>query len=118
MVHRGVFVLPLGNDLFRVGATFKWDDVFAGPTDQARAWLLERLQALVQSPVEVVEHTAGVRPAARDRRPLLGITGAAQAVFNGLGSRGVLLAPWCAQHLAAHLLDGAVLDPEVDAARA
>jgi glycine/D-amino acid oxidase-like deaminating enzyme len=117
MVHRGVFVLPLGNDLFRVGATFKWDDVFAGPTDQARAWLLERLQALVQSPVEVVEHTAGVRPAARDRRPLLGITGAAQAVFNGLGSRGVLLAPWCAQHLAAHLLDGAVLDPEVDAAR-
>lgn len=118
MVHRGVFVLPLGNDLFRVGATFKWDDVFAGPTDQARAWLLDRLHALVRSPVEVVEHTAGVRPAARDRRPLLGITGAAQAVFNGLGSRGVLLAPWCAQHLAAHLLDGAVLDPEVDAARA
>ncbi len=117
MVHRGVFILPLGNALFRVGATFKWDDVFAGPTDEARTWLLERLHALVQCPVEVVEHTAGVRPAARDRRPLLGITGPSQAVFNGLGSRGVLLAPWCAQHLVAHLFDGAALDPEVDVAR-
>lgn len=117
MVHRGVFVLPLGRGLYRVGATFKWDDVFAGPSDEARAWLLERLRALVQVPVEVVDHAAGVRPTARDRRPLLGITGPAQAVFNGLGSRGVLLAPWCAQHLAAHLLDGAALDPEVDVAR-
>ncbi len=117
MVHRGVFVLPLGKGLYRVGATFKWEDVFDGPTDDARAWLLERLQALVQAPVEVVDHSAGVRPTARDRRPFLGITGPAQAVLNGLGSRGVLLAPWCAQHLAAHLIDGAALDAEVDVAR-
>jgi glycine/D-amino acid oxidase-like deaminating enzyme len=34
-------------------------------------------------------------------------------VLNGLGSRGVLLAPWCAAHLADHLFNGAPIDTEV-----
>lgn len=113
MVHRGVFILPLGQDRYRVGATFQWTEVFSGPTDKARTWLLERLADLVDAPVEVLSHTAGVRPAARDRRPLLGITGPGEALFNGLGSRGVLLAPWCAEQLVAHLFIGTPLDPEV-----
>jgi glycine/D-amino acid oxidase-like deaminating enzyme len=113
MVHRGVFILPLGNDLFRVGATFRWDEVFAGPTEEGRQWLLEKLAAVVHAPVEVVEHTAGVRPASKDRRPVLGITAVHEALFNGLGSRGVLLAPWCSQHLADHLFRGMPLDAEV-----
>jgi glycine/D-amino acid oxidase-like deaminating enzyme len=113
MVHRGVFLMPLGDDRFRVGATFSWDRVWEGPTDEARAWLLAKLAAFVQLPVEVLGHPAGVRPASRDRRPILGITGPQQAVFNGLGSRGVLLAPWSAMQLADHLFAGKAFDPEV-----
>ncbi len=114
MVHRGVFLVPLGNELYRVGATFVWEDVWNDRPDAARELLLERLRAFVDAPLEVVGRTWGVRPASRDRRPLLGRTGPREAIFNGLGSRGVLLAPWCAAHLAAHLWDGAPLDPEVD----
>lgn len=117
IVHRGVFLLPQGSDLFRVGATFAWDQVWSGPTEQGRAWLEERLKQLLTLPYEVVDHWAGVRPASKDRRPILGRTSPHEAVLNGLGSRGVLLAPWCARHLADHLLAGGPLDPEVDAAR-
>ena len=117
IVHRGVFLLPQGGDLFRVGATFAWDQVWSGPTDQGRAWLEERLKQLLMLPYEVVDHWAGVRPASKDRRPILGRTSPQEAVLNGLGSRGVLLAPWCARHLADHLMAGRPLDPEVDAAR-
>ena len=69
--------------------------------------------------VELIDHTAGVRPASRDRRPIIGTVKdhSRLAVLNGLGARGVLLAPWSAQHLIAHLFDGAALDPEVDAKR-
>jgi glycine/D-amino acid oxidase-like deaminating enzyme len=120
MVHRGVFLLPtpaLGPEVYRVGATFKWDDVWEGVTAEARQGLLDKVARITDRPVEVLGHWAGVRPASKDRRPLLGRITARQAVLNGLGSRGVLLAPWCAQHLAAHLFDGAALDPEVDVAR-
>lgn len=124
VVHRGVFIIPVpgarigeGNDRYRVGSTFAWDHVWSGPTDEARRWLLDKLERVVSRSVEVEDHWAGVRPASRDRRPLLGRTAAHEAILNGLGSRGVLLAPWSAQHLAAHLLDGAPLDPEVDIQR-
>ncbi len=116
MVHQGVFLLPtpsLGEDVYRVGATFKWDNVWEGPTARARTWMLEKIAGITDAPVEVLDHWCGVRPASRDRRPILGVTGPSEAVFNGLGSRGVLLAPWCAQHLADHVFEGQALDPEV-----
>jgi glycine oxidase len=118
MVHSGIFLLPLGAGLFRVGSTYAWEEVWSGPTDEAREYLLGRLrQLLPHAQVEVVDHRAGVRPTARDRRPLLGRISPRQLVLNGLGSRGVLLAPWCAQHLADHLLLGTPLDGEVDRSR-
>lgn len=121
VVHNGVFLLPLGADLYRLGATFKWTDVWEGPTAEGRRWLLDKLGTLLvpdkMARVTVLEHVAGVRPTSKDRRPILGRIAPHEAVFNGLGSRGALLAPWCAQHLAAHLFDGAPLDREVDVQR-
>lgn len=117
IVHRGVFIVPLGDDIYRIGATFAWDEVWSGPTEEGRRHLLDKLSRLWSGEVQVVEHWAGVRPASADRRPILGRITPRQVVLNGLGSRGVLLAPWCAAHLAAHLLDGLQLDPEVDVAR-
>lgn len=117
MVHRAAFIVPLGDDVYRIGSTFAWDDVWSGPTEEGRRSLLDRLQRLWSGPVEVLEHWAGVRPASKDRRPILGRTAPHEAVLTGLGSRGALLAPWCATHLAEHLIDGKALDAEVDVAR-
>lgn len=113
MVHRGIFLLPVGGDRYRVGATFAWGDVWSGPSASGREELLRRLRLLTEADVQVLEHTAGVRPAAKDRRPLLGPIGPHRAVLNGLGSRGVSLAPWCAGHLFDHLFEGVPLDAEV-----
>lgn len=119
--HRHVFILPLGDDRYRVGATFSWDHVWNGPSDEARQWLLDKVAAVLKPEVmahaRVVGQTSGVRPTTRDRRPILGSIAPGEAILNGLGVRGVMLAPWCAQHLADHLFDGAPLDPEVDVAR-
>ena len=117
MVHGAVGLLPMGEELYRVGSTFKWTDVWSGPTEDARHSLLEKLETFVKVPVEVVAQHAGVRPTTRDRRPILGTEAAHEAVFNGLGTRGVLLAPWCAEHLLDHLFEGKKLDPEVDRQR-
>lgn len=117
MLHRGVFALPTPEGLHRVGATFAWENVWEGPTDEARTRLLEKLTKLTPVSAEVVDQWTGVRPTSADRRPILGATAAHEAILNGLGARGVLLAPWCAAHLADHLFAGKALDPEVDAAR-
>jgi glycine/D-amino acid oxidase-like deaminating enzyme len=117
MVHQGIGLLPAADGSWVVGSTFKWTDVWEGPTRLAREWMLERVADMVDAPVEVVGHHAGVRPAARDRKPILGRSGPCRAVINGLGARGVMQAPWCATHLLAHLFDGVALEGEVDRAR-
>jgi glycine oxidase len=116
-VHAGAFLLPLGNHLYRCGATFQWNEVWEGPRPSVAQWLLGQARSITDRPMELVAHNAGVRPASRDRRPLLGRTGPGQAVFNGLGAKGVVQAPWCARHLLDHLFADAPLDPEVEAAR-
>lgn len=118
MVHRGGFLLPVGGHRYKVGSTFAWTDVWGGTSASAREELLRKTAAMLRTPpTGAYAFECGVRPAARDRRPLLGQVAENQAVLNGLGSRGVLVAPWCAEHLIAHLFDGQALDPEVDIAR-
>lgn len=117
IVHGGIGLLPIGGGLFRAGSTFKWTDTWEGATEEARDWMLARLAELLDLTVEVVDHHAGVRPAAVDRKPIIGQTGPHQAMINGLGARGVMQAPWCAAHLLDHLMNGHPLDPEVDLSR-
>ena len=117
ILHRQIFLLPIGNEFFKLGSTFVWNDVWTGPTLHAREHLLGKLKEIIPHRIEVIDHQAGVRPAARDRRPLLGIIGEHRAVFNGLGARGTLIAPWCAEHLIEHMFEGKPLDLEVDISR-
>lgn len=118
LVHRGGFLLPVGNHRYRVGSTFAWDAVWDGPTGSGRQELSRKLSGiLVDLPSGPFEFACGVRPATRDRRPLLGRVAPRQFVFNGLGARGALLAPWCAEHLVDHMIHGSPLDPEVNVAR-
>jgi glycine/D-amino acid oxidase-like deaminating enzyme len=82
-------------------------------------FLEERLRLFLQTPYEVVRRMGAVRPTVRDRRPFLGASPVQSNIFifNGLGTKGALLAPYWAAHLAGHLLSGAPLDREVDVRR-
>ena len=50
MVHRRVFILPLGDDVYRIGATFDRTNVWTGRTVEAREELLGMLSAFVKHP--------------------------------------------------------------------
>ncbi|RTQ45007.1 FAD-binding oxidoreductase [Hymenobacter gummosus] len=119
VLNRGAYVVPVGEGRVRVGATYRWPPFSPEPTAEARAELSQRLHELTRTPFRVTGQRAGIRPAVRDRKPLLGTHPAhpALAVFNGLGSKGVLLAPRLAELLADALETGAELWPEVNIIR-
>lgn len=118
IVNRGVWLVPLGGDLFRAGATYDWDNLDAGPTKVGREELCRRLGEFLKLPFEVVDHAAGVRPIVIGRHPIIGqhARHPQLAIFNGLGSKGSLQAPLLAGQLTELLLDGKPIDPEVDVA--
>lgn len=119
VVNKNGFVLPIGNDFYRVGATYEWDELDFLPSEQGKTKLIEKLTTVVDVPFEIVDHKAGVRPTTKDRRPVLGAHPENKKlwVFNGLGSKGVMLGPYFANQLVNHIFDGDILNPEVDVDR-
>lgn len=114
-----LFVLPLGEDVYKVGATFNWADKTCNPSKEGREELIEKLEKVINVPYEILSQTAGIRPTIKDRRPLVGTQPAFPnlAILNGLGTRGVMIAPTMAKALFNHLEKGEELDSEIDIKR-
>lgn len=113
------FVIPLGNDRYKVGATYDPTDISFAPTEKARSRLIRNLESLISCSYTILNHEVGIRPTIPDRRPILGVHPEFLniAILNGMGSRGVLLAPKMALHLVEHLEEGKALWPETDVDR-
>ncbi|GIZ08903.1 FAD-binding oxidoreductase [Flavobacterium sp. UMI-01] len=116
IVNTSVFILPLGDGLFKVGATYNWKDKTATPTEDGKIELVERIQEIINCPFEIIAHFAGIRPTVRDRRPLVGTHPQYKCVhlLNGLGTRGVMLGPEMAMALFNAIENQIPLDREVD----
>jgi len=106
IVHRGVWLAPLKDGLFLCGSTYDRDRLDSSPTPEGRAQIEAKLRKLLRHSFQVVQHHAGIRPVVLDGRPILKVhpQWPRLAVFNGLGSKGALLAPFFASELADSLL--------------
>jgi glycine oxidase len=119
IVNKNMFVLPLGNGFYRVGATYNWKKREPEPTRSGLEELLERLKSFTNFDFKVVKHDAGIRPTVSDRRPLLGTHPVNRNlhVFNGLGTKGVMIGPYYAHQMSEYLCEGTDIDKEVDIKR-
>ena len=119
IVNTSVFILPLGNDLFKVGATYNWKDKTDLPTEEGKAELVDRIKEIINCDFEIISHFAGVRPTVKDRRPLVGTHHEHLNIhiLNGLGTRGVMLGPAMAKALFDYIEFQIPLDPVIDIKR-
>jgi glycine/D-amino acid oxidase-like deaminating enzyme len=115
IIKGSVFISPMGKDLFWVGASFSRNDKTNTPTVEGNSWLVEKLNTLLNTPYEIVKHEAAVRPTVIDRRPLLGVHPLHSNIFilNGLGTRGVLMAPLLSKWLMKYIDEGKQIPNEV-----
>jgi glycine oxidase len=121
LLKKQILLAPIPNQegLYWAGANYEWQATDTAATEQGITFIKNELDNTFQIPYQVQHTLAGIRPVAQDRRPVLGASKEWLNVFifNGLGAKGALLAPYWAQHLADHILNGTALDVEVDMAR-
>lgn len=93
-----VFVLPLGNNLFHVGATYERNYHDELPSQKGLGWLQTELEKIIDVPYEIIEHKAGIRPTTFGHKPYImwHKQYANVAVFTGFGSKGVTTIPYYA----------------------
>ena len=105
ILNKKVFVLPVGNHRFKVGSTYDWEDLTEQPTELGKRSIVERLERLINVDYTTENHQAGIRPTMIDRRPVIGFHPVYKnlAVFNGLGTKGVMLAPYFAKEMLIKL---------------
>lgn len=120
VVHRGVWLAPSPDpDVFFVGSTYNWEALDQVPQASARSQIESKLKEFMHVPYTVLDHRAAVRPIIRESRPLIGRHPKEDRLgfFNGLGSKGSLLAPWHARCLSDHLINQAPIPHDVDLRR-
>lgn len=114
LINGGVYVIPRGNSLFRVGSTY-FRYPYTQSEEDGRNQILGKLRKIIDAEIKVIDHQRAFRPNIKDRRPLIGPLNSHRRIysFNGMGSKGVLHAPLLASHLADHLMDGTALMKEI-----
>lgn len=114
VVNDGHWLAPHSPGLWRFGATYAWHDLTNTTTPTGRSELEAALRALLNRPFEIVDQQAAVRPIIAGQKPVLGfLPSSPVGVFNGLGSKGSLLAPFFAAQWAGRLAATGILDHDV-----
>lgn len=119
IITDSVYILPLGNNKFRTGSTYNWDDLTEAPTPQGLKILTENLEKTINCKYIITDHKAGIRPAIRDRRPVIGFHPLHEniGIFNGLGTKGAMLGPYYAKQIADLITDFQQPDADVNVRR-
>jgi glycine/D-amino acid oxidase-like deaminating enzyme len=109
----------LGNDTYKVGATYEWKDLSDATSEAGKLSLIQKLSKITTRPYKIEAHEAGVRPSSIDRRPIIGKHPEHPQlyIFNGLGAKGVMLAPYFTENFVHCYLQKQTLPAEVDVKR-
>jgi len=119
IVNRSGWVIPFGKDTYKAGSTYDWDDTSLEITEKAKSEILDKVSKLIKLPFVCTHQEVGLRPTTTDRRPLIGLHPNYPNIglFNGLGTKGVILAPYFADVFCEYLLEGKTLEEEVSVQR-
>jgi glycine oxidase len=120
ILNRGVYAVPANQKgEWRVGATYTFTDLSPDTTDKAREELTQKMKELVSFPFTIIDQQWGLRPSTHDRRPILGRHPEYEnlSILNGMGPKGVSLAPYFSGILVDMIENHQSLNKDVDLKR-
>lgn len=116
---KGNSLTPWRGGYFWAGSTYNNHYTDDQPSEAFRQQMEAWLQSVLKHPFTVLDHVAAIRPATVERRPFAGWhpQHPQVGILNGTGTKGVTLAPYFAQQLAANIAQQTPLLPAVDVVR-
>lgn len=119
ILHKGFWIAQSADGNYRIGANYNWQDFSTTTSEEGRRWITTRLEELLDRRYNVCEHKAAVRPTMHDFQPVVGMhpTIPRMGMFNGLGSKGSLMAPELARILIQHIWHNTPIPSEINLGR-
>jgi len=106
---RKKFIIPLDGHRYWVGSNYDRDYQSPDPDPETRTFFVHFLKDTLRDRRHTIDqHLSGIRPATKYRRPLIGVHPKVPHLylFNGLGTKGVSIAPYFAQRLIDSIVSG------------
>jgi hypothetical protein len=96
IIKKGIYIVPLGKDKFKVGATYHWNYTNALPEVKDREFLEVKLSEMLSCSWNTLSHQAALRPTTVTRETYLRVHDKYNWMYmiNGMGTKGVLNAPF------------------------
>ena len=120
MLSKGCFTIPIGKNKFRLGSTYDHKDNTKKSSIKAKNQLISKFKKISpECDFEITDHKFGFRPTTIDRKPIVGAHPKIKNmfIFNGLGSKGVLMAPLLSKELLDHILRKSKINSNIDVNR-
>lgn len=118
ILHKQLSFIPIDKNRYLIGSNYEWNDLNENLTETIKEKFLSEFESVFNVEYQYVQQYAGIRPSA-DRRPVLGRHPNVpnMYVLNGLGTKGVMLAPYCAKILTRHILYNKEIEEELNVKR-
>ncbi len=117
IISGGLFSVPRKEGGYRIGSNYNWKDLDENPTDEIKTSFLKEISEILNTDqITLKNHVAGIRPASHDRRPIIGQHPQYENLhlLNGLGARGVALAPLTSDFLVKNLITKDEIPSEIN----
>ncbi len=114
------YIIPVGEKRYIVGSTYERGSLDFSPTEKGKQALLQKLfSVLPEQKYTILKHEAGVRVTTYNRRFFVGRSYDFSNIlfFNGLGTKGLLSAPYGAKILKNHILHRTEIPKEISTTR-
>jgi len=121
----GRWFLPISSNQFKLGSNYDWNTHDELPSRSAKKQLYQIFsQSLLsnyrrQFPFQIINHQSGIRPCSKDRSVFIGHhpEHPQLSIFNGFGSKGLMLIPYYCKVFYSYLYDNRALDKRDNVSR-
>ncbi len=121
IIYNGkIYIIPTTENEFICGATYEWDYINNEPDEFGKNYLINELNKVVKFDYTITDHKAAVRPTVIDRKPIVGNIDSAHKdiyILNGLGTKGVVLAPYLANLITENITNNLEIPREFSITR-
>jgi len=116
IIKKGIYLVNLYDDFYKVGATYEWNDLTENTSKEGKSFLEEKLNDLLKTPYQIISHEANIRPTTKDRKAIVGEHPKHKNLFilNGLGTKGVMHAPYLAKQLLNLIINKTEIEKEIN----
>ena len=120
IIQKSILIIPNKNkNIYSVGSTYNWKILNDKVSETGINKLKNKIEKILNCNYKIIKKQAGIRPATKDRRPFIGFHPSNKkiGIINGLGSKGISLAPYCTKILIDNIQNNKNINREINIKR-